>query len=189
MRIPLGVVLVAALTAYLLVSRPAGAGCLNPCEVSVEPAVVVPASECLDVRASAQTCDCGVAIVVDNRCSNAAVATDFVFDTCALRNQRPQDYGRDCDTVAPNGQGTVVYKLGPPEGPHDWSLSLQADGATVSISVHAVVSSFISEGCGCLLATARGAQRAPAAPLVGLGLLVSLGLRRHAKRRAVRDSA
>jgi hypothetical protein len=174
-RVQLG--LLTAALALVCIERPAQAGCLNLCDLTVEPTSVTPALGCLFATATPNSCDCSVDVLVVNSCAEDVQAKGFAFDACRFPSEPSRPAEPACAAVAPHANGSIHLPLraSAGTGAKTWSFALSNNGADVTLDVHANVAAFRSAGC------AFEPPRAGfgAAPLAAATVLILLARRRR----------
>jgi hypothetical protein len=169
-------------------AQPVRADCPNACNLTVTATPTIdPAIACLTVVPSAESCDCGVVLVVTNNCPDAVNATDFQFTSCGAMAAGATNY--KCPGLQPGEQGVDVLAIPASSGigAKTWTLHVQEGGTTSAITIDAHVMSFVS-GCSCALSQPDAAHRC-ALSLVTVGGLaaVILGARRRRRRARSRQ--
>ena len=163
------------LLAVVLVARPSGAACLNPCELSVsEPTVTPQLASCVEVTTTAEDCNCGAGLRVLNRCQQAITADDFTFDSCWSGGGPVTS----CTSLEPAFQGSVTFRLSE-VGTTEKTLSLRDDAGTHQVRFESNVVSFVDGGCAGCASTSQRVR-----PAYVMGLLLVLVVARRRRRRA-----
>jgi len=171
-----GTVRAAALAAIavLLATGSAVAGCPNVCELEADRPALEPASDCLELEAVAETCDCGVELTLYNRCEVGVEPVGFVFDKCWTSQTDTDTFVFDCALLEPDRGAQVKLRLNE-TGAATISREVQAGDVRHTISVPVDVKSLDSEG-GCALAA--GHRGSPFGFVVS-AVLVALALGRR----------
>jgi MYXO-CTERM domain-containing protein len=162
-------------------TRTARAGCPNVCELTVGAITVVPPLDCVTVEATAQTCDCGVFVSLNNGCTTPVDAVGFTFTSCGPPGANAGSLTQPCPVVEPNMLATVPLRT-TGTGMKQWALQLQNEGTDFSVTIPANVTSSGASG-GCAIARSPAPASRPTVALLALFGFLAAWARRIRSRK------
>ena len=138
-----------ACAAVALFARTARAGCPNTCDLTIEPSSIAPPLDCLQVRVTPETCDCGVFLTMTNGCTAAIDTVGWTLASCGQPGESAGSRTPNCSAIRPTEEGSSALRTSG-TGHKEWPLQVTVQGASYTVTLGANVTSF-DQGGGCAM--------------------------------------
>jgi hypothetical protein len=133
----------------IVAASPLNARCPNACELT-QTVSIQPTLSCLAIFSAADTCNCGVDVLLVNNCQAKINATGFTFPACAEVGNVDATLKKSCSSLNPNYRGELEIRAYESQGfgEHNVQFKLALDLDEYTLTVFYDIESF-APGCYC----------------------------------------